>query len=215
MARSKNADSAWNARRRYFRAAERNLKKAEQSSGATAAKYKELARQQTEAAIQTFSEKNIKSGIRNKNLNRLVNELNINVDDAFKNVGGGKKAEVIKRSETQLESVLGSDDFRRESEARALLNNDAIGSRILGGLVDIWKDDATVTGENGVSKIDNTKILPSLFKYFKVDNLADMLDKLEQSIGEELYKMPSDSENFYEYIKVLIQTKVLEGTLVQ
>ena len=103
--------------------------------------------------------------------------------------------------------------IRREREARAILNNSKIGSRIMGGLVDVWRDAATTIDDFGNLSIDNSKILPSLFDYFEVDNVADLLDTVEQIVGDKLYN-DEDSENMYEAVKMLLQTKVADNALV-
>lgn len=210
--RSERADKQWNARRRYIRAAERNLKKAENLQGATAARYKELARQNFESAISTYSPNELSKGIRSKSLKNMSEEFGYN-SDVLKGINQrrykGDLDILTRESEQQLESVIDSVGNRRESEARALLNDDVIGSRILGGLVDVWKDAATVDG-----KVDNSKILPAIYEHFGIDNLADLVDILEQEIGSSLYAMKGDVDNIYEAVKIMIQTKVRDGSLV-
>lgn len=210
----KTSDDVYNARRRFARAAERNLKKSKETSGATSERYKQLARQNLESAIDLYDS----SSINRKSAQRIrqaAGELGIDLEAAKSDTGRSNKLDAMSRSMGTLEGNLADDNFRREREARALLNDDRIGSRILGGLVDVWRDKATVVDDNGRAHIDNTRIMPVLFDYFGVDNLADMLDKLEASIGSKLYDMRGDADNIYEHVKVLIQTKVLENTLVQ
>lgn len=212
--RNKTSDDVYNARRRFARAAERNLKKSKETSGATSERYKQLARQNLESAIDLYDS----SSINRKSAQRIrqaAGELGIDLEAAKSDTRRFNKLATMSRSMGTLEGNLADDNFRREQEARALLNDDRIGSRILGGLVDVWRDKATVVDDNGMAHIDNTQIMPALFDYFGVDNLADMLDKLEASIGSKLYDMRGDADNIYEHVKVLIQTKVLENTLVQ
>lgn len=211
--RNKAGDDVYNARRRFARAAERNLKRARETSGATSERYRQLARQNLESAVDLYdSSRNRRSAQR---MTRLANELGVDLEGAKADVGHSNKLDAMSRSFNTLEGTLADSEFRRQQEARALLNDDRIGSRILGGLVDVWRDKATVVDDNGMAKIDNAKIMPALFDYFGVDNLADMLAKLEDSIGSKLYEMRGDADNIYEHVKVLIQTKVLENTLVQ
>ena len=55
MARNRKAgDTAYNARRREYRAAQRYLKKAHESTGATAERNRALARSHFESALQTY-----------------------------------------------------------------------------------------------------------------------------------------------------------------
>lgn len=213
-ARSRVSDDVYNARRRFARAAERNLKRSKETSGATSERYKQLARQNLESAINLYDS----SSLNRKSAQRIrqgAEELGIDLGVEKANCSRASKLDAVSRSFGTLEGNLSDDSFRREQEASALLNDDRIGSRILGGLVDVWRDKATVIDSTGMASIDNSKIMPALFDYFGVDNLADMLDKLEASIGSKLYDMRGDADNIYEHVKVLIQTKVLENTLVQ
>lgn len=214
MARKRQAqsDDTYNARRRFTRAAERNLTKARRSSGATAQRYRQLARQNFESALELYDPKSGRKPSRI--MTQLADELGLDMERSRSEAGRANRLELIERSFGTLETNLTDVQFRREQEARALLNDDRIGSRILGGLVDVWREAATVIDENGMAHIDNSKIMPTLFDYFKVDNLADMISKLEDSIGSKLYEMKGDVDTIYEHVKVLIQTKVLENTLV-
>lgn len=214
---AKAGDASYNARRRYTRAAERNLKKAENSTGAVAARYRHMATEQLKAAMGTY-DKGTTQKI-SKPIQNLASKLGVDVEQQRQNLKAksDKSAREIQKSlidlsEKQLESRLTAqgDEQRRQDEARAILNNDKIGSRILGGLVDVWRDEATVNG-----KVDKTKILPALYKHFKVDNLADLLLMVEDMIGDILYS-DADSEVMYETVKLTIQNKVKsDNTVVQ
>lgn len=206
--RNAKNDATYNARRRYSRAAIRNLERAEQSSGATAARYRQLAKTNYEAAIALYGDK--LPSRRSERMQRLEDEFDF--DAELRN--RPNKDRLIERSMNTLETSLNDVNTRREQEARALLNDSTIGSRILGGLVDVWRDKALVTDEKGLEKIDNKKIVPALLDYFKVDSLADVIAKLEDAIGEDLYSLKGDAENIYEHVKILIQTKVITGELI-
>lgn len=212
-----NADKAYNARRRYYRAAERNLKKAESESGATAARYRQLAQQNLENALATYGE-NISSARISKPIQRLSEQLNIGLTTigAEANLTTKRdKEKLISRSKKFLETALQDEGIRSEEEARALINNETIGRRIIGGLVDVWKKPATYTDENGFERIDNKKILPALFEYFNVDSVAGLLDKVEDVIGEELYAPETKNDDIYQYVKVVIQNYVVDNSLVE
>lgn len=217
----KAGDASYNARRRYYRAAERNLKKSEQTSGAESARYRELARQDFENALDTYDPANTQKY--NKSIQRLANEFGVDLEsrrteflraDDFS--GAVRKIEkqrtrqkkAISESENVLESNLSDESYRSEREARAIFNS-PIGSRILGGLVDVWRDKAV----NESGKVDKAKIIPAILDYFNVDNLSSVIEKLEDVLGELLYKNP-DRESIYESVKIIIQTKVADNTLV-
>lgn len=207
--RNRSSDETYNARRRFVRAAIRNLDKAKEAVGAAAARFRQLAKTNYESAIALYGSS--KPAKKSANVRRLEDEFGFDTEI----VNTANRDDAIERSFNVLESSLSNVDIRREQEARTLLNDPVIGSRILGGLVDVWKDKATVTDSNGLAKVDNKKIIPALLDYFKVDNLADMIEKLEQSIGSSLYDLKGNTENIYEYVKILIQTKVVENELVE
>ena len=216
----KKGDDSTNARKRYYRAAERNLAKAEKSSGATAARYRQLARQNFEDALSTYDPANTQKV--SKPIQKLADQFNIDISEyqqlrqqAFKSTdirireqAESKQRLSIWRSQNVLESNLKDEQFRTELEAREIFNS-PIGSRIIGGLVDVWRDAAT--DANG--KVDRSKIFSAIQDYFGVDNLADLLDKVEEKIGDELYKDPGNLE-IYDVITILLQTKIADNTLV-
>lgn len=221
-------DDATNARKRFYRAAERYLKKAAESTGAAASRFTQLARQNFNDALKTYSKKTTQKF--SKPMQALAEKFGVSLSEERKKIKNrsDKAAEEIRRSYIELDKGSKSakalsgakltDEELRQAEARRILNDDAIGSRILGGLIDIWRDEATVTKtfytETGVpyqkNVIDNSKILPALFKHFDVDNLADLLDKVENIVGDELYAN-EDSDNMYEAVKLTLQTHVAEN----
>ena len=206
---AKAGDEAYNARRRYQRSAERNIKKAEQSSGATAARYRQLARDDLDKAMETYEQGTTQNF--NKTITNLANELGVDLQQQRRRMQSMRKGTYDKlrksaiseeKSRTRLVANIEDDEARRQAVARQILNS-KVGSRIIGGLVDVWKDEATVSTDRGL-EVDNRKILPALFDYFKVDNLADMLEKVEQIIGDKLYG-DEDSDAMYEAVKVMLQ----------
>lgn len=208
--RSRKADDTYNARRRYARAAIRNLEKAESSSGATAARYRQLAKSNYDAAVALYDEN--PTSRRSANMQRLEAEFGFDEE----RVNSRRRDNIIEQSTQFLEKNLADDAMRREREARMLLNDSIIGSRILGGLVEVWKDAATILdAETGRAKIDNKKIVPAILKYFQTDSLAEVIAKLEETIGSDLYALRTDTDNIYETVKMLIQTKVIENEFVQ
>ena len=224
MARSrrKTGDDATNARKRYYRSAERYLKQAENATGATAARYRQLARNQLDNALNTYSKSTTQKF--SKPIQKLANDLGVSLEEERKRIQsrGDEYAEKIRnaainlkegsRSAKALASSITDDETKRQDEARVILNS-PIGSRILGGLVDVWQDEATIEDESGELTVDQSKILPALFDYFEVDNLADMLEKVEEIIGDKLYA-DEDSDAMYEAVKILLQTHVASDNSV-
>lgn len=217
MARAKRptGDLANNARKRYYRDAERYLRQAENSTGATAARYRAMAQIRLNEALNTYT----KSTTQNfaKPIQNIANKLGVDLNEArdklrSRSVKQEKQIRSRAIDETQsLYALKGSrnPETLRQREAHALFNS-PIGSRIIGGTVEIWQDKATVTLADGSTQIDKSKILPALYERFEVDNLADLLNKIETMSGEDLYKSPDD-EAFYESVKITIQTMIAEN----
>jgi len=214
----KAGDDAYNARRRYQRSAERNLKKAEQSTGATAARYRQLARDDLDSAMQTYEQGTTQNF--NKTITGLADRLGVDLQQQRRRVQAMKEGTAQRlresaiseqRSASRLVSTIEDDEARRQAEATQIMNS-KIGSRIFGGLVDIWnKPDLEIQGEYGA---DEGKIYGALFDYFNVDNLADMLEKVEQIIGDKLYG-DEDSDAMYEAVKIMLQKHVATNTVTQ
>ena len=211
----KAGDTAYNARRRYFRAAERELSKAESTTGAASSRFRQIARQHFEDALSTYDPTTTQKF--SKPIRKLANTFGIDLEEYRKSVSArtsddmsGSRRRAISRSTDVLESSLRDDDTRREREARMLLSDDRIGSRIMGGFVDIWKEEATIAdSKSGILKVDNKKIMRKMMDYFEVDNYADLLDKIENITGERLYANPENDFD-YESVKILIQTHIAE-----
>ena len=216
MARKRKAgDIATNARKRYYRAAERYMKQANESSGSTAARYRELARQNLDDAVKTYSQKTTQAF--SKPIQKLADQLGINLQEKRSQLKGKseskaerQQSELIRKSERKLASATPTIDEMREMEARAIINS-PIGKRIIGGTVDIWRDAATFVGEDGQYTIDKTRILPALFEYYEVDNLADLIEAIESEVGETLYSAP-DSDEMYETVKLTLQMNAIIGS---
>ena len=216
--RRPTGDTAYVARRRFYRAAERYLKQAAGSAGATAARYKELARQKLNDALNTYSKGTTQPF--SKPIQRIANSLGVDLNQARETIKSRSDETAKKIREESIKLGDESKSFRtlegvkrarqaetlRQDEARAILNS-PIGHRIVGGTVEVWQDAATYVDENNERKIDKTKILPELFRYFNVDNLADLLEEIESITGEVLYEQ-GDREMMYEAAKLTLQNHI-------
>ena len=223
---SERSDENYNARRRFYRAAQRNLQKAERATGATADRLRTLAKQDLSKALDTYDKETTQDF--SKPIQNLAEKLGVNLSfhrsvlKKMSDKAARKLQETAKeRSTKRLESALDDAETRRQSEAEIIFSTN-IGSRIIGGLVDVWREKATVptvktdrkTGKKYKStKIDKEKMFQAMFDYFKVSNLADLLQKVEKSIGKRLYEN-GDTDTIYETVKLLIQGKVADNTLV-
>lgn len=222
--RRPTGDTAYNARRRYYRSAERYMKQAEATTGATAARYRELARQDLDYALRTY-DKSTKQDFA-KPIKKLAGDLGIDLgeerrkiqerSDEYQQKLREKAIDVSKSSRSARALVTQRAEIEsaqlREDEARAVLNS-PIGQRIIGGTVEIWQEAATVQVNETETKIDKAKILPELFKYFKVDSLAGLLEKVEEIVGDTLYKNPGQ-DALYEAAKIMLQTHIASNNTV-
>ena len=205
-------DKFYNARRRFSRAAQRNLAKAEAATGATAERYRTLARQDLEKALSTYDPKTTQKfskPIRDlaQNLGVDLNQSRTQLKQMKAEVSSKLRETAEERSYARLESALQDTEMRRQAEARSVFNS-PIGQRIIGGLVDVWKPEAIEFG-----KVNKAKMMQAIYDYFGVDNLADVLKKVEEELGASLYR-EGEQDTVYETVKLQIQNKVADNTLV-
>lgn len=209
--KAKSGDTAYNARRREYRAAQRYLKKAEQSSGATAARNKALAKTHLQNALDTYDpsqNQKISAPITN-----LAAQLGVDIQGSrsqYINATSKERQAAIQGSISALEGSLKDPYQRKVAETEALMQNKTIGRRIMGGLVDIWRDVV----KKGKTAIENRKAATkAIFDYFKVDNWYEVIDKLMQAAGSELFDTSADQE-IYDVVRITLQTKINNNTLV-
>lgn len=205
----KKSDSTYNARRRYAREAERNLKKAEQSTGATSSRYRRLAQESYKKALQTYTDTGQKAAGR---IQRLGERLGVDYQtrrEAYREQKqdlGKLERESFEFTETgrkQLGKIL------REREAETIMNS-PIGKRVIAGLEGIWREPATDLS----GKVDKAKIYPAIMDYFNVDNLANLLERIEAELGEVLYTDQGGELENYDVVKLQIQVAYKSGAFV-
>lgn len=223
MARAaRKGDTSYNARRREYRAAQRYLKRANETTGATAEKNRALARTHYINAINTYDFTSPKQNISNPML-KLGEELGIDTqarrDAVYSQLGEQPTKEQISKLVKRQNEAIGKSyealestriQQRTELEAKELVNNKVIGRRIMGGLVDVWRDEV-VPGSSAL-EVRQAK-QKALFDYFKVSSWAEILEKLERFIGKALYSISGDLE-IYETVKLALQKGVTGNTLV-
>ena len=207
----KAGDKATVARKRYFRAAERHLKQAENMTGATAARYRFLAKTELDNALKTYDPTTTQKFA--KPIQKIANDLGVSLEDErrkMKDMSKGMRDKMRKnaieigedsKSAKSLAGAFEDDDVRSEAEARVIINS-PIGSRIIGGTVDIWKGKAD----------DNMEIIPALKEYYNVDTLSELIEAVENEIGESLYADP-DSEAIYEAVKIALQARIISDNM--
>lgn len=204
MARArKRGDDATIARKRYYRSAIRNLKRADKLTGAVAERYRFIARRDFENALRTYDPSK-RRGKLSKPMQRLADRFGmLDVGEVTKE----KRQKVIKRSEQRKFRFFEGRKARREREAEVVFRDPTISSRILGGLVDVWRDASTVGGE-----LDRQKMIPALMDYFGVSTYADLLEGVEAVTGEGLYAIGDDRE-YYDVVKLTLEAHVLTGSV--
>lgn len=226
--RRPTGDTATNARKRFYRSAERRLKQAEQAGGATASRLRYLAKLDLQAALKTYSKSTTQKF--SKPIQKIANDLGVNLAEERQKIKQRSDESANKIREAAIDLSKGSKSARRlvkreadesqlrEEEATAILNS-PIGSRIFGGTVDLWKGKGTVKyiDEEGIEreKVDLNRVYPILFEYFKVDNLAGLVKAVEDIAGEMLYQS-DEKEAFYESAKMTIQDHIAsDNSLIQ
>lgn len=202
-------DAATNARKRFYRRAESYLKKADESSGVTKEKYKALARIHFENAMKTYDVTTTQKF--SKPMQRIANQLGVDIEEErlkMKAQSGTVREKIrdayIKLDETSASYKALKRKSRaaiREAEAEILMKS-PVGKRIIASNVDIWKDKASVE-VNGKRVVDKKKIMPAILRAYKADSLADLLEKMEDISGEDLYT-DFKNETIYKLIRLQI-----------
>lgn len=187
MARPKNkSDEIYNARRRYARKAERQLKKADTTTGAAKSRYEAQARENLEKALALKSNTS-KLG---KALTKLTERLNVKETSVKL-----ETSELLSQSYKQLEKS--KKKTKREALSADILTIGNVGSRFYGGLVDIWGVDAESR------KHPNQAILD----WFGVKDLSEVLEMLENA-GIDIYS-PVENDSIYRSTQLEIQEFVM------
>ena len=220
----KPGDKSYNARRREYRAAQRYLDKANQSTGEVAEKNRSLARQHLFNALDTYDptapNQNISSQIINIGAalgidvqgarSELIPKLSKDATAQQRKRAIERQKEAVQASTQALETTL--QENRRELEAQELMGTGSpIAKRVMGGLVDIWREKVS-TGKS--AEENRAAAQKAIFDKFKVSSWADVLEKLEHAIGSELYLIAGDLE-IYDTVRIAIQKGVTGNTLVQ
>lgn len=184
MARAeKRGDSTYNARRRFVREAERFQKLANKSAGAERDRYTYLAKESLSKAAELYENRGkIK---RSASFNRLANELGINLSDYEFNE---KRTETLKKQSERYVKLSS-----RERMARAILDS-SVGSRIYGGLVDVWAQPTYKNGEL-VYRRSAEDIDQLIMQHYGVDSMMDVIELLEKE-GRDLYADPESLEKY-------------------
>lgn len=212
--KTKQSNSSYNARRRFVRLAERMVKKARGATGKAAARYRAQARDAVEKAAQLYERQaDIQ---RSQKFTDLANEFGVNLSEYLTAGEQNKRqrerreqliSESLEVTETLIDPNTGkrrrrSERERRDMEARAILNS-PIGSRIYGGLVDIWAQPTFRDGEL-VYKKGRDEINRAIMEYFGVDSMMDVIELLEKETN--LYADPESMEKYDAVTLVIVNS---------
>lgn len=181
MARKvKAGDNTYNARRRYYRQAERYEQQASKASSAVeSSRLAYLARRALEKAIATYEDPT--KAKFSKPIQDLASRLSPR--KPVRKPTAAQKARLVGESRAKATvSGIKDEQERREIEARDILDS-PIGKRIYGALVDIWKD----ADDRDAAIMD----------YFGVDSMMDVIEALER-MGFDLYSDPESQEKYDE-----------------
>lgn len=193
MARARRkGDDVYNARRRYTRKAERYMKQANASYGASRERYIELAKREAEKALSTY-EKEPSFQKLSKGLQRVALETDAQFS---KPANDAQRQKLISRSKRSLESNVKD---RREYEGRAIMSS-SVGSRIIAALEPIWRNYASINPETGKTEIDWSAASKAIFEHMSqqtgkpVNDWLGVIEAFEQNpeIGADLYKDPKN-----------------------
>ena len=223
----KPGDESTIARKRFYRASERYLKQANQTSGVTSERFRQLARQNFEDALATYDPTNKQRF--SKPIQRLANEFGYDLESMreLPTEEGARKKTITQRHEKQqrliqnvsdfaLDSSMRDPEIRRQREAETLMRSPEIGKRIIGGLSDVWKPvvETYYDPVSGKNKLDTSQIYDVLFEHFGVNDLPSLLEKIEEQIGSDLYKA-GDNDMIYDTVRLELNKTALRNEVTK
>ena len=181
----KKGDAAYNARRRYYRQAERYEKQATQAGTAVeAGRLRKLGSRALEKAMQTYEDPTKVEF--SKPIQDLQRSLNPKVP--LRKPGAGFKSKIIEESEKTATVGGMSESEMQEYEASEILTG-SIGRRVFGAFADVWKDSEDREG--------------AILDYFGASNMMEVIEAIEDA-GIDIYSDP-ESEQRYDEIRTAIE----------
>lgn len=181
----KTGDAAYNARRRYYRQAERYEKQATQASTAVeAGRLRKLGSRALEKAMQTYEDPT------KARFSKPIQDLerSLNPSAPLRKPGAGYQSKIIEESEKTATVGGMSEDERQEFEASEILTG-SIGRRVFGAFADVWKDSEDREG--------------AILDYFGASNMMEVIEAIEDA-GIDIYSDP-ESEQRYDEIRTAIE----------
>lgn len=183
--RSDASDDAYNARRRYYRQAQRYERQAAKASTPTeAGRLRKLGARALENAIKTYEDPT------KARVSRPIAELqkSLQVQKPLRKPSANYRQLIIDESKKKATEKGMTDFERREAEASEILTG-AIGRRVFGAMSEIWKD--------AEDRED------AILEYFGAASMMDVIEAIEDA-GIDLYSDP-ESEQKYDEIRTAIE----------
>lgn len=171
----KKSDPIYNARRRYRRAAERYIEKAEQAIGSERERFEILAKDAIENAIRTYEDKSKIQGA----VKRVAERLGVTRPEP---VSEDRRAQLVGQSYESLASA----PLDKNAEAKRILKYGNIAGRFYGGLSHIWED------------LPYSQRDKAIMEFFGVDNLLDAMDIIRNEWGINLYEAEDNTQKYRE-----------------
>lgn len=206
MARGKRqSDNVYNARRRYYRQAERYLAEAQKANGLKKARYQAQARDATIRAAQTYAQGHepqgqVKALMERQGIDRGT-IVAVSMAKGYKSGGIGRNVErLVSQS---LGALAGSKQKTRDQMARGILSAGNIGSRFYGGLVQIW--DETEESRRHPNR--------AILEFFGAESIMDVLEELEAQ-GIDLYT-PDENDDVYKSVQLKLQQYILKTRCIR
>lgn len=184
--RSDASDDAYNARRRYYRQAQRYERQAAKASTPTeAGRLRKLGARALENAIKTYEDPT------KARVSKPIAELqkSLKVQSPLRKPSESYKQLLIDESKNKATEKGMTDYERRESEASEILTG-AIGRRVYGATSELWKD----------KEEDRDDLI---LKHFGAVTMMDVIEAIEDA-GIDLYSDP-ESELKYDEIRTAIE----------
>lgn len=192
MARGRNAGKraksrkAETVRKRYRRSAERLWKEAKEASGTKRERLELSARNMLQKTFDTY-EKAPRGKVAS-----LAREMGVE----YKQQSAETRNQSIDLEASARYRV--KDTQFRETMAKDILKTGNIGSRVLGGLSDVWKGEKTAEG-----------IQEKIFDFLGVNSWEEVIDKIEE-IAPNLYENSNDKDETYDDVTSRVMAYIKE-----
>lgn len=200
MARAtKTSDPTYNTRRRFRRAAERFLKKADEAKS-----VQERRRWQTAAKaaiIQSIETYEPGSQVRGK-VAEVAARAGVDPSEVMRIPAATEeqreqRQKTLKYFESRSERLKASNLESREEQGRFILSIGNIGHAIFGGLRDIWYDENDPEG--------NRNPLPKVLKALGYSDALELVEAIEAHAPELYTKGELSEEEIYDIVRSRLQ----------